>query len=245
MPYVLYVTYVFLIFITMFEDWKMLLLGSEDWNFLTETAFRTLVMFIVILLSLRLLGKRGIKQLSVFELGVIIGLGSAAGDPMFYKDVGLIPGIIVFIMVIALYRLITFLINKSRRFESFVEGSPRTIVKDGCFLVKNFKKELTSLDEFFSQLRMRSVAHLGQVKQAIIETNGEVSIYYFPDDEVEHGLPIIPELFEQKLKSIEVADIYSCGYCGHTEKLQPAAAHTCPTCRKQEWVKALDEKRIA
>src|SRR5687768_15781301 len=187
----------------MFEDWKMLLLGSEEWTFLAETAFRTLVMFIVILLSLRLLGKRGIKQLSVFELGVIIGLGSAAGDPMFYKDVGLIPGIIVFVMVISLYRLITFLINKSRRFEFFVEGSPRTIVKDGCFLVENFKKELTSIDEFFSQLRMRSVSHLGQVKQAIIETNGEVSIYYFPDNEVQHGLPIIPELIDQKIKSVQ------------------------------------------
>lgn len=77
-------------------EWKMLLLGEENWSFLLETAFRTLIMFIVILLGLRMLGKRGVKQLSVFELGVIIGLGSAAGDPMFYKDVGLLPGIIVF-----------------------------------------------------------------------------------------------------------------------------------------------------
>lgn len=101
----------------LFEDteWKTLLLGEEKWNFLTEVALRSFVMFLVIVLTLRLLGKRGIKQLSVFELGVIIGLGSAAGDPMFYKDVGLLPGIIVFIMIIGLYKLIAFLINRSDR----------------------------------------------------------------------------------------------------------------------------------
>ena len=229
----------------MFDDWKMLLLGSEEWNFLAETAFRTIIMFIVILLSLRLLGKRGIKQLSVFELGVIIGLGSAAGDPMFYKDVGLIPGIIVFVMVITLYRLITFLINKSRRFELFVEGKPRSIVKDGCFQVENFKRELTSLDEFFSQLRIHSVSHLGQVKQAFIETNGDVSIYYFPPEEVKYGLPILPDAGEHPLKSIPTADYYSCMFCGYTEKLQPLAAYTCPSCQKKEWLKSLNDKRIA
>jgi uncharacterized membrane protein YcaP (DUF421 family) len=81
-------------------SWKELLLGSEEWNFLPEVAIRTLVMFTIILIGLSILGKRGVKQLSVFELVVIIGLGSAAGDPMFYKDVGLIPAIIVFIIII-------------------------------------------------------------------------------------------------------------------------------------------------
>lgn len=74
---------------------------GEDWSFLPETVLRSLIMFIVILISLRLLGKRGVKQLSIFELVVIIGLGSAAGDPMFYKDVGILPAIIVFSMVVA------------------------------------------------------------------------------------------------------------------------------------------------
>src|SRR5688572_14786453 len=122
-------------------EWESLLLGNEKWSFLFETAFRTMIMFIVILLSLRVLGKRGIKQLSVFELGVIIGLGSAAGDPMFYRDVGLLAGMMVFVIVLALYRLITYLINRFARFEQFVEGKPTCIVKDGCFLVTNFEKE--------------------------------------------------------------------------------------------------------
>lgn len=85
------------------SDWKTLLLGTDNWSFLLETILRTSVMFVLILVSLRVLGKRGVKQLSVFELVVIIGLGSAAGDPMFYKNVGLLTTITVFSMVVVLY----------------------------------------------------------------------------------------------------------------------------------------------
>ena len=96
-------------------DWQTLLLGKDEWSFLLEAAFRSAIMFIIILLSLRFLGKRGITQLSVFELGVIIGLGSAAGDPMFYKEVGLLPGLVVFIIVVSFYKFVTYLVNKNQQ----------------------------------------------------------------------------------------------------------------------------------
>lgn len=230
----------------LFEDteWKTLLLGEEKWNFLTEVALRSFVMFLVIVLTLRLLGKRGIKQLSVFELGVIIGLGSAAGDPMFYKDVGLLPGIIVFIMIIGLYKLIAFLINRSDRFEQFMEGTPTSIIEKGCFIVENFKKEPIAMDELFSQLRLKSVSHLGQIEEAIIETNGEVSVFYTPNDQVDYGLPIIPSLSKEKLQSITEAGHYACTYCGNTEFLTPALHTNCQKCNKQEWLKAINHRRI-
>jgi len=104
-------------------DWKELLLGQEDWPFLIEIVLRTVIMFLAIILGLRLLGKRGVKQLSVFELVVIIGLGSAAGDPMFYKEVGIVSSLVVFIVIIFLYSVITFFIAKSKNFEKVVEGN--------------------------------------------------------------------------------------------------------------------------
>ena len=67
-----------------FEKIEKILLGDEDWYFIPEIMFRTLLMYLVVLIGLRVLGKRGVKQLSIFELVVIISLGSAAGDPMFY-----------------------------------------------------------------------------------------------------------------------------------------------------------------
>lgn len=226
-------------------DWKSLLLGEEQWQFLGETALRTLVMFLVILLSLRLLGKRGIKQLSVFELGVIIGLGSAAGDPMFYKDVGLLPSILVFLVVVVLYRLITALINKSRHIEHLVEGLPTCVVQDGRILLENFKREPIAMDELFAQLRLNHVAHLGQVHEAVVETNGEVSIMFLPDDQVKWGLPISPSFSEHRLQQINEEGQYACTNCGNIQQLSPVPSYTCPICGKAEWLKALNTKRIA
>src|ERR1700752_1747921 len=92
-----------------FFDWERILLNKFPLYFLWEVALRSVVMFILLLTILKLTGKRGVKQLSVFEMVIIISLGSAAGDPMFYENVGLVPCILVLIIVLALYRLVTWL----------------------------------------------------------------------------------------------------------------------------------------
>ena len=225
-------------------DWQSLLLGSEKWSFLPEAAFRSFIMFLVILFSLRVLGKRGIKQLSVFELGVIIGLGSAAGDPMFYKDVGLLPGMVVFIMVIALYKLVTYLINRSEKFERFIEGQPTYIIRNGQLILKNLESEPVARDELFMQMRLNKVSHLGQVEHAILENNGELSIMYYASEDIHYGLPILPHLCDHTLKSITNDDYHSCVYCGYTDKLQPTTT-ACMVCDKKEWIKSVNFKRIS
>ena len=92
-------------------DWHSLLLGEEEWSFLPEVLLRSAIMFLVALIALRLIGKRGIMQ-GVFELVTIITLGSAAGDPMFYKKVGLLPAILVFVSIVLMYRFIKFFSSK-------------------------------------------------------------------------------------------------------------------------------------
>lgn len=230
--------------ILLFVDWRMLLLGEEEWLFLAETTIRTFVMFFMVLSGLTILGKRGVKQLSVFELVVIIGLGSAAGDPMFYKDVGLLPALVVFTIVISMYVFVTKLAGRSKRVEHLLEGKPVCLIQDGRFAISNFKKEDLAQDEFFAELRLKSISHLGQVEQAIIETNGQVSVYFYEDDHVRWGLPILPELFETQQKKIQEHEYYSCSFCGYTEKLEPQKHHTCKVCKNDLWVKASARKRI-
>ena len=168
-------------------DLKQILLGSEEWSFLLETVLRTGIMFFIIIFGLRLLGKRGVKQLSVFELVVIIGLGSAAGDPMFYKDVGIMPALVVFTMIISLYSIITYIISKSKKFEKLVEGKPICLIDQGVFCIEDFKKESLGEDEFFSELRLKGVSHLGQIEKAIEEITGEISVFYYEDKDIKYG----------------------------------------------------------
>jgi uncharacterized membrane protein YcaP (DUF421 family) len=224
-------------------EWHSLLFGEEDPGFLLETGIRTTVMFLVILVSLRMLGKRGIHQLSVFELGVIIGLGSAAGDPMFYKDVGLLPSMIVFVIVIAMYRVVTFLISNNEKIEALIEGKPTYILKDGVILPA-FKKQPLAKDEFFEQLRQKHVSHLGQLELVIMESDGQVSIFFAPDDKVKPGLPILPHLLDDCSSSVTKEGFYSCHACGFTEPRLPIPHYSCNKCGNTTNVPAISSIRL-
>lgn len=226
-------------------DINSLLFGNQEADFLFEVLIRTFVMFLVILVSLRILGKRSVSQLSVFELGVIIGLGSAAGDPMFYQDVGLLPSILAFIVILVLYRIITHLINHHDAMERVLEGVPVYIAEEGKIKVDSFEKELIAHEEFFTQLRLKNVTHLGQIQYAILETNGSVSPFFYPDDDVRWGLPILPHLCAQKSSELNAGHTYACAYCGQTQEVKEnGQTISCFQCGRQDWVLARNEPRV-
>ena len=224
--------------------WQDLLFGSEDLSFVVEVAVRTLIMFLVIIIGLRFLGKRGVKQLSVFELVVIIGLGSAAGDPMFYKEVGIVFSVAVFVIIIALYGILTYILGKSKKFEHLLEGKPICLIKDGVFEIDNFKKENLGSEEFFAELRIKGASHLGQIEIAIEETSGDISLFFLSDEDTKYGLPIMLNSLENPLKEIKERDHYSCTFCGFTEEKNTGAALKCSNCSKQNWVRASKKLRV-
>lgn len=225
-------------------DLGTILKGDEEWIFLFEIAFRTIIMFVAILITLSILGKRGVKQLSVFELVIIISLGSAAGDPMFYKEIGILNAFTVFIVIILCYKLTTYLAIKSDKFEKMIEGTPICLVKNGRFSITNFKNEPLGYDEFFAEMRQHSVSHLGQIEIALIEVTGEISLFYYRDEDVKYGLPILPHLYLEQHCQIMKKDIYSCYFCGHTETIEETDKHLCTVCNKDKWVKSINLTRI-
>lgn len=224
-------------------EWDRLLLNDFSALFLFEVVFRTAVMFIVLLAALRFTGKRGVKQLSIFEVVIIIALGSAAGDPMFYDEVGILPAICVFVVVISLYRMVTWLTGKSKWFEELLEGKTELLIDNGFFSVIKFEKEAIAQDEFFSELRLKSIEHLGQIKYAFLEPSGNISVFFFSDDEVKPGLPLLPALFNLRSKLVTSEGLYACANCGYTQQLKPGGA-VCPICKKEEWVLAIQTMRI-
>ncbi len=226
-------------------DWKSLILGEQDKAFLYMVLIRTFIMFLVILFGLRMLGKRSVNQLSVFELGVIIGLGSAAGDPMFYDTVGLLSCVLVFAVVLTLYHLFKFIVSKNEKIRNWVEGKPVTVVDAGEICLDKIKKETSNMNDILMLLRGSSVSHLGQVRLAILEPDGDLSIYYFADEDVKYGMPIIPAYCEHPLKSLTEKTFYSCTNCSHTTMLTAGAPPACIICNKKKWVKAHKETRVS
>jgi uncharacterized membrane protein YcaP (DUF421 family) len=226
----------------MFE-WERILVNNAPASFLLEVALRSAIMFLALLIGLKVAGKRGVKQLSIFELVIVISLGSAAGDPMFYEDVGIVHALMVFVVVLALYRTITWLTAKSRAFEKFLEGDTECLIEDGRLSYKKFESESFALDEFFTELRLRNVDHLGQVKRSYLETSGEVSVFFYPDEDVRAGLPILPELFGKQLSMITNPAKHCCCKCGEVHELSPGK-QTCPNCKGTKWVLPVNSRRV-
>ena len=227
-------------------DWQRMFLGEDtSWFFLLEVAFRTVLMYLVLLTFFKLTGKKEIKQLSVFELIVIVGLGSAAGDPMFYEDVPLLHALVTFIIILLLYFYINYLSNKNHKLSVWLQGEVQSIFQDNQINVKALKKEGLSTEELFAELRIRNIEHLGQIKKIYLEFSGELSVFYFEDNDVRFGLSLFPEDLQNALKHIDAPGKFSCIQCGFTKDfMQPKAQPVCEICNGNNWVESINSKRI-
>ena len=224
-------------------DWQRMLLDELPPAFLGEVATRALFAYLAVFTFLKISGRRGVGQLSLFELVVILTLGSAAGDVSFYEDVPLLPIIVVFVTLLVLYRLTTWIMEHSARFGSWVEGDPVVIIRDGLYDLDALNRHNISGDEFFMELRQRGVEHLGQVRLGILEVNGEVSLYFFDSDSVHAGLSVLPAQVRQDHTQIPDTDMYACSHCGNTQRLVTGTITQCARCGHGSWSKALDSKR--
>lgn len=219
-------------------------LHDLDGRFALEILFRTVFMFLVVVTILRLSGKRGVRQLSIFELAIILTLGSAAGDAMFYDDVALLSTLLVCVTTIALYRLITWLTVKNRSLEKLIEGKAVYVIEDGVMVIKDDAKESLSKQEFFAELRDKGVEHLGQVRAAVLETGGSLSVFFYTNEDVKYGLPILPHAYHKHSDTIDEEGLYACVVCGTLDQLE-AGLHRCKRCQHHEWVKAINTKRVS
>ncbi|RYY19582.1 MAG: DUF421 domain-containing protein [Cytophagaceae bacterium] len=228
--------------------WKRVWL-SEDApvSFLFEIVFRSVLMFVLTIGALRISGKRGVRQLSVFEFGLILILGSAAGDATIYHDTPLLYAVLVFVIVIALYVGANYLTDKFPRIERLVEGEPELVVVEGEIDFVAFTKVALTAQELFGQLRQYQVEHLGQVRRLYVEATGEVSAFFFEPQDERLGLPIWPELYHHPLRELPQAGHYACHACGGVRYLPagPAPAQ-CPRCQQADgWLPACATPRIA
>ncbi|UYZ59351.1 DUF421 domain-containing protein [Hymenobacter latericus] len=220
-------------------DWQRVLLSEEaPPAYLLEVVFRCFVAYLLTLSVLRLTGRRGVRQLSIFELSIILALGSAAGDAMFYDDVPLLHVAVVFAMVAGLYALFNRLTEKLPRFSDWLEGAPVLLIEEGRVHLPNFQRQNLTQKELFGELRQLQVEHLGQVRRAYIEATGNISAYFYPPDEVQPGLSIWPERLGQERKRIEKTGLHACCRCGYVQHLARGAAAICPECQADAWIPA-------
>ena len=213
-------------------------------QFLGEVALRTAFAYVAVFLFLKPSGRRGIRQLSLFELVVILTLGSAAGDVSFYEDVPLVPVAMVFGTLLLMYRLTTFAMAHSKRIEAWMDGKPVTVIEEGLYKLESLEGLNMASTELFMELRQQGVEHLGQVRLAILETDGDLSLYFFEEDEVRPGLSVLPPEHRAVVREAPSDGVYCCTRCGQAATLRHHDRARCTRCDNQEWAEALSRPRV-
>lgn len=225
-------------------DLQRMAFDKVPFEFLGEVALRSLYTFVLVFIFLKLTGRRGVRQMSLFEVLIILTLGSAAGDVAFYDDVPMIPVLVVFISLGALYRLVMWLMARSEKIEDLLEGKPMIVVEEGELAWDNLRKENMTEFEYFMELRLSGVEQLGQVKLAIQETNGQLSVYFYADENVRPGLPIWPNSHKPAFKIMPDAGDYACVRCSEVVAMKAGDKLMCPRCGHPDWVKASRARRV-
>lgn len=193
-------------------DLHRMAFDKVPFDFLGEVALRSLYTFVLVFVPQNDRKTRCAADVA-FEVLIILTLGSAAGDVAFYDDVPMVPVLIVFITLALLYRPVMWLMAHSEKLEDLLEGKPVVIIEDGELARSKLNNSNMTEFEFFMELRLRGVEQLGQVRLAILETNGQISVYFFEDDKVKPGLLILPSDCTQRYKVVPESADYACIRC--------------------------------
>ncbi len=222
-------------------DWQRMLWGDEPPLFLLEIVFRTTVIYGYTMALMRWLGSRTIGQLSSIEFLLVIALGSAVGDAMFYPDVPLLHAMAVITVVVIANKGLDLLVARSRRAEVVVDGKPEEAIRDGVIAASFLDSMAMTTGELFQQLREAGVENLGQVRRAYVETDGTLSIFKTGDGG--GGLPIVPpwEISEPETveagKSLEHSRHLACQKCGQLRRPGPGLPPgACTNCHHRTWI---------
>lgn len=137
---------------------------------------RTALLYIIVVLGLRIMGKRQIGEMQPSELVVAIMISDLAAIPMQDTGISLFSGIIPILTLIVMEILLSQISLKSKKFRRLVTGKPSVIIHNGKLLREEMQKIRFNMDDLKEQLRIQGYTKVSDINFAILETNGQLSI---------------------------------------------------------------------
>ena len=155
---------------------------------------RTIILYLTLLAAVRLMGKRQIGQLEPSEFVVAMLLADLTAIPMQDGSLPLLSGLVPMLTVVGLELTLSLLIMKSVAFRKFLCGKPVILIDNGKLLQENLRRTRITLDELTGHLRQKDVLDLSCVQYAILETDGNLSVFPYPDRKpasaADAGIPV-------------------------------------------------------
>lgn len=144
---------------------------------LLTIGYRTLLLYVLIVIILRIMGKREVGELGVIDVVVFIIMAEVAAFALDDPDKKLIQSIVPMLMLLAIQVLSSQISLKSKKFRDLIDGDPTLIIKDGKILEKEMRKQRYNLDDLFQQLREQSIGSVHEVSIAYLEPSGNLSVF--------------------------------------------------------------------
>ena len=159
------------------------------------TFCRAIVLYIIVLVVMRLMGKREIGQLQPFELAISIMIADLASIPMTEIGIPITNGIIPILGLLIMHLIISIINMKSIKAREIICGKPRILIYRGKIDEKALIKERFTINELEERLRGNNIMNLGDIEYAILETSGQVTVIPKPEKRnvIAEDLNITPE----------------------------------------------------
>ncbi|MDW0109615.1 DUF421 domain-containing protein [Sporosarcina aquimarina] len=150
-------------------------------NDLLIISFRTVFLYALIVLILRLMGKREVGELSVIDVVVFVIIAEVAALALDSPDAKLLHSILPMLVLLVIQYISSLISLKSKKFRDVVDGDPTVIIKDGIILEEEMRKQRYNLDDLFQQLREKQVGSVYDVSYAYLETSGNLAVFQYGD----------------------------------------------------------------
>lgn len=169
--------------------------------------FRTFIIYIVLLFTMRILGKRQLGELEVSELITTILLSEIASMPIANQDIPLSYAIIPLIFIMTFEVATSFIISRSSRLKNLFSAPPSALIANGKINQKELLNNRISIEELISELRQKNISDPSHVEYAILEQNGLLSVI----PKAQHQQPTVEQLNITSDESGIAHIIISCG----------------------------------
>jgi uncharacterized membrane protein YcaP (DUF421 family) len=159
-----------------------------SWHTVLEIAARTSVIYCLVLVGIRITGKREVGQMTPFDLTLLLLLSNSVQNAMTGPDTSLLGGAVAAAVLLLLNYLLADLSGMNRRFRRMIQGSPTLLVHNGEPIARHMTRERVSRDELDRALREHGCSSCKDVALAVLEVDGAISVLKY-DDVHEHVKP--------------------------------------------------------
>ena len=165
---------------------------------LVEIVLRTAAIYVVVLLGVRLSGKREVGQMTPFDLTLLLLISNAVQNAMTGSDTSLVGGIVAAATLLIVNYFVAEVSGGNRRFRKLVQGQPSLLIHDGQVISAHMAKEHVSMDELERALREHGISSYHDVALAVLEVDGSISCLKYDEIKPNAGSHLARRKFLQK-----------------------------------------------